>query len=375
PKLEVEATDIQALYDSRKAEYTIPEKRLVERLVYPTEADATAAKAKLDAGTPFETLVADRGLDLTDIDLGDVTKSDLAEAGDAVFTLTAPAVVGPLPSTLGPALFRMNAILPAQNTTLAQVNDTLKLELQTKAAAKSIADQTTAIEDALAGGATLEDLAKDNAMTLATTDYVAGADDNAPITADPAFASAADKLAQGDFPSALPMTDGSLIALRLDAVVPPTPIPLDKVKDKVTTAYLADALAKALTAQAQAAEAAVKAGATLDSQGTVTNIAATKRDSTPAGTTPAVVTAAFTMKPGDVQRIDTPDFTGLIRLDSIFPADPASDASKADLDKTATQLQQSIAQDTYDLFTTAMTAQGGLTIDQTAIASVQSQIN
>ncbi|MBC7735882.1 MAG: SurA N-terminal domain-containing protein, partial [Candidatus Saccharibacteria bacterium] len=85
PKLEVEATDIQALYDSRKAEYTIPEKRLVERLVYPTEADATAAKAKLDAGTPFETLVADRGLELTDIDLGDVTKSDLAEAGDAVF--------------------------------------------------------------------------------------------------------------------------------------------------------------------------------------------------------------------------------------------------------------------------------------------------
>ncbi len=375
PKMEVAETEIQALYDSRTADYTIPETRLVERLVYPSEAEAAAAKLKLDAGTPFETLVADRGLDLTDIDMGDVTKADLAQAGDAVFALTAPGIVGPLSSTLGPALFRMNAILPAQNTTLAQVQDTLKLELQTKAAVKSIADQTTAIEDALAGGATLEDLAKDYTMTLASTDYVAGADDNAPITADRAFAAAADTLATGDYPAALPMTDGSLIALRLDATVPPAPIPLDKVKEKVMTAYLADALAKALTAQAQAAEAAVKAGAALGSQGIVTNIAATPRDGTPAGTTPAVVTTAFTMKVGDVQVIDTPDFTGLIRLDSITPADPASDASKTDLAQTATQMQQSIAQDTYDLYTTAMTAQGGLTIDQTAIASVQSQMN
>ena len=375
PTLQVAEADIQALYDARQADYTIPEKRLVERLVYPTDADAAAAKAKLDVGTPFETLVADRGLDLTDIDLGDVTKSQLAEAGDAVFALTAPGIVGPLPSTLGPALFRMNAILPAQNTTLAEVSAALKLELQTKAAVKSIADQTTEIEDALAGGATLEDLAKDHAMTIATTDFVAGADDNAPITADRGFADAADKLAVGDYPTALPMTDGSLIALRLDTVVPPTPIPQDKVNDKVTTAYLAAALAKALTAQAQTAEAAVKTGATLDSQGAVTTIAATARDGTPEGTTPAVVAAAFTMQVGDLQRIDTPEFTGLIRLDSITPADPASDASKADLAQTATQMQQSIAQDTYDLFTTAMTAQGGLTIDQTAIASVQSQIN
>ena len=143
PKMDVAEADIQALYDGRKADYSIPEKRLVERLVYPTEDEAKAAKAKLDAGTPFETLVKDRGLELTDIDLGDVTKVDLAAAGDAVFALTGPGVVGPLISTLGPALFRMNAILPAQDTKLADVHDTLKTELQTKAAVASNIRRTT----------------------------------------------------------------------------------------------------------------------------------------------------------------------------------------------------------------------------------------
>ncbi|MEI6099305.1 MAG: SurA N-terminal domain-containing protein, partial [Alphaproteobacteria bacterium] len=241
PTMQVAQADIQALYDSRKADYVIPEKRLVERLVYPTEAEAQAAKARLDAGTPFETLVTERGLDLTAIDLGDVSKPDLGEAGAAVFALTAPGVVGPLNSNLGPALFRMNAILPAQDTKLADVQTQLQTELQTKAAVKAIADQTSAIEDALAGGATLEDLVKEHAMTLITIDYAAGADDNDPVAADRAFANAADKLATGDYPEAISLTDGGLVALRLDATVPPTPVPLDKIRDKVATAHHTDA--------------------------------------------------------------------------------------------------------------------------------------
>lgn len=374
PTMEVPQADIQALYDSRKAEYVIPEKRLVERLVYPTDAEAQAARVKLDAGTPFETLVTERGLTLTDIDLGDVTKLDLADAGTAVFALTEPGVVGPLNSNLGPALFRMNAILPAQNTTLADVTDQLKTELQTKAAVKAIADQTTAIEDALAGGASLEDLVREHGMTLATTDYAAGADDNDLIAADRAFAEAAGKLATGDYPEAVSLTDGGLISLRLDATVPPTPVPLDKIKDKVAAAARADALAKALTAHATAAEAAVKAGADLASQGATTTIVATTRGAAPEGTTPDVATAAFAMTAGEVRLIDTPGFTGLIRLDAITQADPAQPAAKTARDQTATQMQQSLAQDTYDLFTTAMTAQGGLTIDQSVINSVQAQI-
>ena len=371
----IDEAAVQELYQSRIADYVVPEKRLVERLVYPNDAEAAAARARLDAGEAFETLVTDRGLELTDIDLGDVGLPELGAAGAAVFALTGPGVVGPLPSDLGPALYRMNAILAAQETTLAQVHDELAAELRTAAAVRAIADQAAAVDDALAGGATLDDLVRDHGMTLATTDYVAGASDNDPIAADRAFATAADALAIGDYPEALQLTDGGLAALRLDELVPPAPVPLDKIRDRVATATAAAQLAAALTAEASAAQAAVTAGGTMAAQGPLTVIAPITRDAPNEATTPAVVKAAFEMAVGDTRLIDTADFIGLIRLDSVTPVDLAAETTKAAREALAAQSQQGTAQDAYDLFTAAMTAQGGLTIDQSVITAVQAQLN
>ena len=366
---------VQKLYDARRADYVVPEKRLVERLVYPSQAEAVAARARLDAGEAFEALVADRGLDLTDIDLGDVTRSELGAAGDPVFALTGPGVVGPIDSDLGPAFYRMNAVLAAQETTLAEVHDALALEVQTEAAVAAISAQATAIDDALAGGATLEDIARDFGMTLATIDFVAGAGDNDQIADDRAFAAEADRLAEGDYPQALILTDGGLAALRLDATVPPTPVALDKITDQVSAAWRADQVATALTAAATSADVAIQAGGNLADQGPVTTVAPTRRDLAPEGTTPEVVQAAFAMALDEVRLIDTPAFTGLIRLDSIAAIDPAAETSVTAREALTRQIRQGIAQDSYGLLTSALTAEGGLVIDQAVIASVQSQMN
>ena len=121
----VDDAKLQQIYQSRLSEFVIPEKRLVERLGFATEADAAAAKARIDAGTSFETLVQERKLTLADVDLGDVSQSQLGDAGAAVFAMTEPGVVGPLNSTVGPALFRMNAILAKQETTFEQAKPDL----------------------------------------------------------------------------------------------------------------------------------------------------------------------------------------------------------------------------------------------------------
>ncbi|MEO6298481.1 MAG: peptidyl-prolyl cis-trans isomerase [Paracoccaceae bacterium] len=375
PTMKVDEAAVQKLYDSRADQYVVPEKRLVERLVFPSDADAAAAKAKIDAGATFETVVKERGLELTDIDLGDVTKAQLGQAGDAVFALTAPGIVGPLPSDLGPALFRMNGILASSETKLADVHDKLALEVQTTAAQKAISDKVEAADDLLAGGATLEDLAKDQSMKLATFDYAKDADDNDPIAADPAFTAAADKLAQGDFPELITLGDGGVVAMRMDATVPPTPIPLDKAHAKLVAAWRADALAAALKAQGEAAQTAIAAGATLGAQGVVDIFRAVTRDATPEDIPADAVKAVFDMKPGELRLVDLPGYTALVHLDAITPADTTSDAAKAARDKLAKQVQQTIAQDAYGLYTDAMTAQGGLTIDQSVIDSVQSRMN
>ncbi len=371
----VAEADIKAAYDAAIDTFNIPEKRLVERLVYPSDADAKAAKAKLDSGTSFEDLVKARGLGLGDIDMGDVTQAELGAAGKDVFGLTAPGVVGPLPSDLGPALYRMNTILPAQVTTFDQAHDKLKGDLQLAAATKAIADTFEPINDLLAGGASIAETAKDQGMTEGTTDYAKGADDNDPVTQDAQFTKAVEAMEPGDFAQAISLSDGSVMVLQVTETVPPTPVPFDKAREKVTAASHAEALAKALTALADNHLAAAKSGAKLETLGITDNVAAATRNAKLPAIPADVLAAAFTLQPGDVVKVDANGVVALVRLDKITPADLASDTSKAEMDKLATQAAQSVAQDAYDLFSTAMTTQGGLTIDQAAINAVQARMN
>ena len=132
--VQLDEVALRAAYDERIAEFVQPERRLVERLVFPTDADAAAAKARLDAGETFEALVEERGLTLADIDIGEQSRDDLGAAADAVFALTEPSMTGPLPSDLGPALYRMNGILVAQTTSFEDAREWLAAEQLTDAA-------------------------------------------------------------------------------------------------------------------------------------------------------------------------------------------------------------------------------------------------
>lgn len=369
----IDEAAVKALYDTRKDQFNIPEKRLVERLVYPSDAEAAAAKAKLDAGATFESLVAERKLTLTDIDLGDVSKSDLGAAGDGVFALTAPGVVGPLKSDLGPALFRMNAILPAQVTPYEQARADLALELQTEAARKDIAARIEAIDDALAGGATLDELATSEKLTVKSMDYASGADDNADIAKYAAFRKAADAVAQGDFPAAIVLEDGGVAAMSMVEIVPPTPRPLADVKDKVTAAWKGKKLAEALTLEATAKLALISAGTDMTTLGKAVVTPSVERNATVDGATPALLDAAFAMKVGDVQLVNKDGFIAIVRLDAITPAKDNPKAQEQ-RDQLKGQLAQSFATDIFDTYTKAIQADRTLTIDQSVIDAIHTQM-
>ena len=373
--MKVDDADVKAAYDAHKTDYIVPEKRLVERLVFPSNAEAAAAKARLDKGESFEAIVKERGLALTDIDLGDVSRAELGKAGDAVFALTGPGITGPLPSDLGPALFRMNGILAEQITTLEQATPKILADLQLKAAQKAVGQKVQAVDDALAGGAKLEEIAKSEGMSLTTFDYAPGADDNDPIATDANFIKVAGTAQPGDYPETFGLKDGALAALRVDATVPPTPVPLDKAHDKVLAAFHAEALQKALAAQADAAKTAVAGGASLSAQGIVDVVHSTTRAQTLDGIPADVVKAAFLLKPGDMTVINLPGYVALLRLDTITPAITTGEAALKAMAALSAQASQSIAQDAYALYSTAMVSQGGLTVDQTAVNAVLARMN
>ncbi|WP_050523758.1 peptidyl-prolyl cis-trans isomerase [Pseudorhodobacter wandonensis] len=367
---------LHKLYDERIAEFVQPERRLVERLVYPSQDAAMAAKAKLDAGTPFETLVADRGVKLSDIDLGDRSEADLGAAGPAVFALTEPGIVGPFDSDLGPALFRMNGILAAQNTSFNEARPDLAAELSMDAARRAIADKIEAVDDQLASGATLEDLAKDSGMTLGKIDFNATSSEG--MAAYPTFRKAAQDAVQGDFPAVIQTDDGGIFALRLEEIVPPTPIPFADTRDAVDSNWRAQAAQDALSSLAAEIKAKVDAGASLAGFGVTEVIPNLTRSSTIEGVPATALTALFKLEEGQTQVIEgktaeEAGYVGLVQLQAITPGEAEGEDASALKGAIVAQVEQALSQDAFTLYSNALTQDAGITLNNTAINAVHSQ--
>ena len=367
----VDQAALRQAYQDRIAEFVQPERRLVERLAYPTQADADAAKTRLDAGESFEALATERGVKLSDIDLGDVPQDALGAAGPAVFALKEPGVVGPFASDFGPALFRMNGILAAQTTSFAEAEPDLKPELATDAARRAIAAEREKLDDRLAGGDTLEQLADETDMTLGTVDYAEGTDDK--MAGYPAFREAAETVKDGDFPQIVQLDDGGVFALRLDAVVPAAPIPFDAAKADVTTAWTAAAVTRALSDRAAAIAAKAEAGAPLETLGKIAAVPAMPRSGTVPDAPPGLLVQVFAMEPGQVRVVEDGDFVAVVRLDTVVPG--AKDGADATALRASinVQAQQALSQDAMQLYISALTNGAGISMDDAAVAAVHAQ--
>jgi peptidyl-prolyl cis-trans isomerase D len=334
-----------------------------------------AAGERIAAGADFADEVQARGLSLDDIDLGDVSRADLGPAGDAVFALGEPGVTGVTPSSLGPAIFRVNAVLAAQETSFEAARAELEADQRAIAARKEIDGKVNMIEDSLAGGATIEDLAAEQAMRNGRFDYAPGADDNDPISASAIFQNAIAAAHEGDFPEALRLEDGSLVAFEVRGTIAPSPRPFDSVRDRVASAWHAEALAEALRARGETITAAVAAGTPIESFGTVQVIPDLPREGTIDGAPNMAMRDLFKMAEGEVKLVQDADYSVILRLDRIIAA-ASTGAEAEDLEaQIKSQIEQTLADDALTLWTNALSQDAGISIDQARIDAINAQMN
>ncbi|MCX7889261.1 MAG: peptidyl-prolyl cis-trans isomerase [Rhodobacteraceae bacterium] len=374
PGMEVDDAALRAAYDARRSEFVVPERRRVERIVFGDQAEADAARARLDAGTAtFADLAAERGLAPADIDLGEVTRDDLGQAGDTVFGLAAPGIVGPVMTDLGPALFAMNAILPAEETPFEDVRDDLLAEARLEKARRAIADRRQAIEDLLASGATLEDAAREQGLTLGTIEFNDEAEGG--LAAYSEFREAAAAAKTEDFPELRPLQDGGLFALRLDRIEPPAVLPLDAVRDRAAAEWTQAETLKRLKALGEEQKAALDNGATLESLGLVTTRhAGFARGGYIADTPAEVATAVFATTAGQSAVVEAARRVFVLTVTGITPADPADPDILRLRDTVAARAVQGIQQDLLALFTGAVETGIGITINQRVVDAVNAQL-
>ena len=366
--VQVDEEALRALYAERSERYQVAERRLVERLVFADEASASEAKAQLDvAGTTFEALVEARGLALQDIDLGDVTQSALGDAGETIFAAEVGAVVGPLPSDLGPALFRINGRLEARLTTFDQAMPELRDELASDRARRLIEQQAEEINDQLAGGATLEDLANESDMEVASLGWSGETGEG--ITAYEGFRTAASVVTLEDFPTAEFLGDGSLFAIRLDEILPERPEAFEDAKQKVLTAWEADRIATALQAEAETLLATSSEtgdfpeGAQVQQEIGLTRTA--YLDNTPAD----MMNQIFTMEPGDLKVIKGEAGTVVVRLDEVLAAEENEEMQLL-AEALSTQLDQAVSEALFSAFISDAQLRAAPRVDQHALNAV-----
>ena len=367
--VEVDAADLQKAYEARADEYQQPERRLVERLPFLDQEAADRAAAALEMqGTTFEQLVQDRGLALADVDMGDMSLADLGGAGEAIFAAEVGDVVGPLPSDLGPALFRVNGVLPAHNTTFEQAEPELRATLAADRARRQVDAQSRSYDDMLAGGATLEDLAKDSDMTLGTIDWFDGSDDA--MAGYTEFRKAAAAVTQDDYPEIETLSDGGIFALRLDKVTPARDATFEEAREDIAADMIAQRTEAALSAKAEELLPQLKDGAGfadlgLDSIEETDQVRSAFIQNTPR----SFVAQVFEMEPGDVNLVTGQGMVVIVRLDDVLPAADNAEATALQA-QLVQQMNQSLSQDILDIYTADTTVRARPQIDQRAVQAV-----
>ena len=313
---------------------------------------------------------------MADIDLGDVSRDDLGAAADAVFSAQAGDVVGPIDTNLGPALFRVNAILAAQVTPFEEAEPRLREELASDRARRVIEAQIDTVDDLLAGGATLEDVAKETDLELGSIDWHSGLTEG--MAGYDSFRTAAESVAEGDYPEVAQLADGGIFALRLDGIQEPRIQPLEDVRDAVLAGWRAEATVAALRAQMEPQLAELRAGASFADLGlTATEVTdMPRRDSRPDAPAEFIDTV-FAMTEGEVRVIEGEGRLFVLRLDSIAP--PLSAEEDEDLARLRSALQDQVAadlgQDLFQVLANDIRTRAGVELDQAALNAVHANFN
>ncbi|MCX7559510.1 peptidyl-prolyl cis-trans isomerase [Sulfitobacter sp. F26204] len=368
-EVEVPEEELRAEYEARANIYNQPERRLVERLVFSDQEAADQAAAALEVGgTKFRNLVEERGLTLADIDLGDVSRLELDAAGEAVFAAEVGDIVGPEPSPLGPALFRVNAILPAHSTSFEEAREELQQEQAIERAVRAVEVLAQDIDDQLAGGATLEQLSNETQMQLGTIAWHGEASEG--IAAYAGFREAAATLQSSDFPKITQLDDGSIFAMRLDDQQPERAKAFEDATDDIRAAWEAEQTVSALTAQAEALVGTLNGPVAFEAAGLDAFVETDQtRNAFIEGTPKDFMSEVFAMAVGDLAVLPNENSVVIVRLDAITPASD-EDNNVALLSQLSTQMDQALAQDLFNIYADDVVRRARPQVDQRALQAV-----
>jgi peptidyl-prolyl cis-trans isomerase D len=376
---DVSDDDAKADYDKvRDARFAAPEKRKLQQIVFPDQASADDAEAKIKAGTSFDDIVKARNLSASDVDLGETTKAamfDQTIAG-AAFALPQDGVSEVVKGQFGPAILRVVSVTPGSVKTFDEVKDTLKKEIAGDRVAGQVQTLHDKIEDARISGKTLAEAAKSvglEARSVAAVDAQGRDDKGAPLDlpdqAELLAAAYASDVGVDDAP--LQTNNRGWLWFDVMKVDPARDRAFDEVKDQVEKQWRAEAVAKALAAKSDDMVKQIEGGATLESlaqsAGLEAKSAADLRRSGGAGLAPSFINAVFTVPAGGAGSAATPD--GRVVFKVTADATPPTNFDDPAVKTMTSQLTEGLQTSVVAQFISALENELGVKIHQNVLQS------
>jgi peptidyl-prolyl cis-trans isomerase D len=269
--IKIDEARLKSAYDERKDDFVIPERRELQQILAPTEEKAKAVEAALASGQDFQKVATEiAGQDPSTIALGLVKADDLPKPlADAAFDLPLDKPSEPIKTELGWHILKVVKIEQPQTQTFDLAKEQLAKQLVAEEAADKLDKIGNEADDALAGGMSLDDVAKKHGLKLTTIDNtdLSGRDlDGKPIVLPVDSKEVLKVVFDANANETSRMSaigDSAIFAVRVDKIVEPKLKPLGEVKDRVVAGWQADQKKDAAKKIADDLVAAVAAGTPL----------------------------------------------------------------------------------------------------------------
>ncbi len=377
--LEISEEAIREFYEAQTDIFNTPEQRVLDRIVFANQQDAEDAMARINAGTAgFDDIAREQSVPVSEYALGAVRADAVSEQAAALLFATGDTgIFGPVESAFGPAIFRVNASFAGNTITLDEARPDIRDALAAEQASSLMLTKIGDIDDLIAGGATLEELADETEMELFTIDY--STDSTEEISTDPAFIAEATSAEPGEERDLIELSNGGILALRVDEVIPATLRSLNESRDQAVEGAKAEATQKRVEAFAEELAAQVEAGADLSATLGALGIGLTTesnvtRTSPPNALPPQVALGLFEQAEGEARSYPTEDGAIIVQVNKVRPFDPESDNGKSFLAQAEAQVKGDIASDIYILYANAVLDNADVTVNQGLIDQILASI-
>lgn len=381
-QVNITEADLKAAYESSKEQLGKPEKRWVQQIAFPDLEAATAAKEMLQGDTDFVALAKEQGLTESDIDLGNVSRAELADPAIAVaaFALEVDKVSEPITGKLGNVvLLRVTSIEAGSTPTFEEAKADLEKKLLKERGSGAIFDLHDKIEDQLASGSTLPEVAeklKLDYQLIEQIDRDGRKPDGSAVTvpAQKELLNAVFATDTGVENDPIDAKDEGVIWYEVLGVVPETRKPLDQVKDEVAQGWRREETRKRVAKYAQDLVASLNGGKTLEDIAKDLNTEVLvsdplKRDSITVNVLPAAVAQAFTLPEKGFGSAPSGAEEGRIvfQVDKVAPPEPLIEA---EANRLRTQLGLLMSEDAIAEYFSALENRYGVYVNQQALAKL-----